>query len=87
MTGPLDSMPNLSIIMEGAENIADYWDGDWGITRGVVDAAVLEISALATPASHAEALRRALKPDEMGLTDVDAQSNGLCSRRPARTNG
>lgn len=83
------ALPNLSIIMEGAENIADHWDGGWGITRGVVDAAVSEISALASPASRTEALRRALEPDEMGFSDVectalllqgyarDAERNGL----------
>lgn len=38
--------PNLLILFEAADNIADYHDGQWGLSRKVVDAAKAELEAI-----------------------------------------
>ncbi|MEJ7933468.1 hypothetical protein WG907_04250 [Sphingobium sp. AN558] len=57
--------PNLQILFEAGDNIADYHKGQWGLKRVVVDAAKQELAALtaqAHPAGEGEAMREALEP-------------------------
>lgn len=54
-----DGEDPISILLDAADNIADYHDGGWGLSRKVVDAAKADI---ATHAGEVERLREALRP-------------------------
>ncbi|OHD05726.1 MAG: hypothetical protein A2095_04185 [Sphingomonadales bacterium GWF1_63_6] len=75
-----DGEDPISILLDAADNIADYHDGGWGLSRKVVDAAKADI---ATHAGEVERLREALRRIEKHY-GADAEGETESMRQIAR---